>query len=188
MNLGIVPYLVSKIIVLGILALFQSAALILIVHAFEPLHQGIFLPVLLETYITLALASLTGLMIGLAMSALAPNEDSAQSLLPGLLIPQVIFAGVEIPLTDKFTTVLGLLFPSHWAMAALGTSLGLHGDKLGGDKLVGDDYTYQGTLFSTYSQPDALHRVLLAWAAMGAIILVLAVATGIVLKRKDTRV
>ena len=186
-NLGIVPYVSSKFLVLGILALFQSATLILIVHAFEPLHQGIFLPVLLEAYITLALAALAGMMIGLAISAIAPNEDTAQSLLPVILIPQVIFAGVEIALIDNFTSGLGLLFPSHWAMAALGSSLGLHGDKLGGDKLLGNDYTYHGTLFSTYSQADAMHRVLLAWAALGAIIIILAIVTGLVLKRRDVR-
>ena len=72
-------------------------------------------------------------------------------------------------------------------MAALGSSLGLHGDKLGGDKLLGDDYTYHGTLFSTYSQTDAMQRVLLAWAALGTIIIILAIVTGIILKRKDVR-
>ena len=187
MNLGIVPYLLSKILVLGMIALFQSAVLVLIVDAFEPLHQGIFMPVLLEVYISIALASLTGMMIGLTMSAISPNEDTAQSLLPLILIPQIIFAGVEIALTEKYTTVLGLLFSSHWAMAALGTSLGLHGDKLGGDKLLGENLTYQGTLFSTYTQTAATQRLLLAWAAMGAIVIILAIVTGIILKRKDVR-
>jgi ABC-type multidrug transport system ATPase subunit/pSer/pThr/pTyr-binding forkhead associated (FHA) protein len=186
-NLGIVPYLLSKILVLGMIALFQSAVLVLIVDAFEPLHQGIFMPVLLEVYISIALAALTGMMIGLTMSAISPNEDTAQSLLPLILIPQIIFAGVEIALTEKYTTVLGLLFSSHWAMAALGTSLGLHGDKLGGDKLLGDNLTYQGTLFSTYTQTAATQRLLLAWAAMGAIVIILAIVTGIILKRKDVR-
>jgi hypothetical protein len=72
-------------------------------------------------------------------------------------------------------------------MAALGSSLGLHRDKLGGDKLLGDDYVYHGTLFSTYSQTDAMQRVLLAWAALGAIIIILAIVTGIILKRRDVR-
>ncbi len=186
-NLGIVPYLLSKIVVLGMLALFQSAVLILIVDLFEPLHQGIFMPVLLEAYITLALAALSGMMVGLTMSAASPSEATAQSLLPVILIPQIIFAGVEIALTEKYTTVLGLFFASHWAMAALGSSLGLHGDKLGGDKLLGDDLTYHGTLFSTYTQTAAMQRVLIAWAAMGAISIILAIVTGIILKRKDVR-
>ncbi len=186
-NLGIVPYLLSKILMLGVLALFQSGVLILIINAFEPLHQGIFLPVLLECYITLALASFAGLMVGLAVSALAPNEDSATSLLPIILIPQVIFAGVEIPLKDTFTTTVAWFFPTRWAMAGLGTSLGLHADKLGGDKVAGNDPTYHGTLFSIYSQSDAMHRLLLAWGALGATILLLAIITGIILKRKDIR-
>src|SRR5579885_3401743 len=68
-NLGIVPYILSKVTILGVLALFQSAMLLIIVQLFEPLHQGIFLPVILETYITLALTALAGLMIGLTASA-----------------------------------------------------------------------------------------------------------------------
>ncbi|HYL45302.1 MAG TPA: ABC transporter permease, partial [Ktedonobacteraceae bacterium] len=186
-NLGIVPYLFSKILILGVLALFQSGVLILIVHAFEPLHQGVFLPVLLEGYITLALASFAGVMIGLAVSAVAPNEDSATSLLPIILIPQVIFAGVEIPLKDALTTTAAWFFPTRWAMAGLGSSLGLHADKLGGDKVFGDDPTYHGTLFSIYSQTDAMHRMLLAWGALGLTIIILTIVTGIILKRKDVR-
>ena len=121
------------------------------------------------------------------MSAASPSEATAQSLLPVILIPQIIFAGVEIALTEKYTTVLGLFFASHWAMAALGSSLGLHGDKLGGDKLLGNDFTYHGTLFSTYTQTEAMQRILLSWAAMGAIAIILAIVTGIILKRKDVR-
>ena len=186
-NLGIVPYLLSKILLLGLLALFQSAVLILMVNAFEPLHQGIFLPVLLECYITVLLASFAGVMIGLAVSAVAPNEDSATSLLPIILIPQVIFAGVEIPLKDAITTTAAWFFPTRWAMAGLSSSIGLHADKLGGDKVFGDDPTYHGTLFSIYSQADAMHRLLLAWGALGLTIIVLIIVTGILLKRKDVR-
>jgi hypothetical protein len=63
----------------------------------------------------------------------------------------------------------------------------LHGDKLGSDKLLGDNLTYQGTLFSTYTQNAATQRLLLAWAAMLAIVIILAIVTGIILKRKDVR-
>jgi hypothetical protein len=184
-NLGIVPYLLSKVLVLGALAILESGVLILILNAFEPLHQGVFLPVLLETYISLALTALAGIMVGLLVSALAPNEDTANNLIPFVLIPQIIFAGAEIPLRDWVTTVLALFFPTRWTMAGLGSSLGLHGDKLGGDKLLGDDLTYHGTLFSTYSQSDAMHRILLAWMALALIIIVFGTATGIALKLKD---
>ncbi|MFL5655992.1 MAG: ABC transporter permease, partial [Ktedonobacteraceae bacterium] len=186
-NLGIMPYLLSKVLVLGVISLIQSAELLLIIEIFEPLRQGIFLPVLLESYIAVALAGLAGMMIGLTASAFAANEDSATSLIPFLLIPQIIFAGSQIPLKDYVLQTLSVLFPARWAIVSLGSSVGIHSDKLGGDSLFGSDPSYHGTLFSTFSQTDATHRVLLAWGALGAIILVLSVVTAIGLKRKDIR-
>ena len=187
-NLGIIPYVASKFLVLGMLGLVQSAALLIIVNLFEPLHQGVILPIALETYVTLVLTALAGLMVGFTASAFAANEDSANSLLPFLLIPQVIFAGVEIPLKDYFLQGAAMIFPTRWAMAALGTSIGLHSDKLGGDKLWGDSNTFQGQLFSIYSHTDSVHRMLVAWGALGILIVVLAIATCIGLKRKDIRI
>lgn len=187
-NLGIVPYAFSKIFLLGLFALYQGAALLLIVDAFEPFHQGVFLPILLEAYITVVLAALTGLLLGLAASAFAPNEDSANSLLPFVLIPQLVFAGVEIPLKEWVLQIGAVFFPMRWAMAALGSSFGLHSDKLGADALFGTDSTFHGTLHSIFTQADATNRILLSWAALGAIIIVLTIVICIGLKRKDTRV
>src|SRR5260370_241526 len=79
-------------------------------------------------------------------------------------------------------------FPSRWAMTALGSTAGLHSDKLGGDTLFGNDTTFHGTLFSTFSHADAMHRVLLAWGALGVLIVVLTIVICIGLKRKDVRV
>jgi ABC-type multidrug transport system ATPase subunit/pSer/pThr/pTyr-binding forkhead associated (FHA) protein len=186
-NLGIMPYMFSKIAVLGILCLFQSAVLTFFVEVGEPLHQGIALPPVLETYITLTLTSLAGLMIGLAISAVAPNNDRAVSFVPIILIPQVIFSGAIIPLKDWLTQILAVIFPTRWAMAALGSSIGLHAETIGGDHLFGNDYTYHSTLYSIYSQSDALNRLLLSWIALGVIVVALTIAIGVFLKRKDTR-
>jgi len=187
-NLGILPYMFSKIVVLGLLCLFQSAVLVLVVELGEPLKQGILMPPVLETYITIVLTALAGLMIGLAISAIAPNNDRAISFVPIILLPQVIFSGAIIPLKDWFTQIMASIFPTRWAMAALGSSIGLHADKIGGDKLFGDDFTYHSTLFSIYSQTDALHRLLISWAALIVIIIALMIVIGIFLKRKDIRV
>jgi len=186
-NLGILPYMFTKIVVLGILCLFQSAVLTLVVELGEPLQQGIFLSPVLETYITLSLTSLAGLMIGLAVSSIAPNNDRAISFVPIILIPQVIFSGAIIPLKDWLTQILAAVFPTRWAMAALGSSIGLHADTVGGDRLFGNDYTYHSTLFSIYSQDDAVHRLLVSWLALGIIIVALIVVIGMFLKRKDAR-
>lgn len=187
-NLGIIPYVLSKIAVLSLFALFQSAALLLIVHAFEPFQNSIILPVLLEDYITLALTALAGLVVGLAASAFAANEDSANSLLPFILIPQIVFAGVEIPLKNWPLQIIAMIFPTRWSVAALGSSAGLHSDKLGGDSLYGSDSTFHGTLFSTFTTADATNRLLLAWGALALLIVAFTIVTCIGLKRKDVRV
>jgi ABC transport system ATP-binding/permease protein len=186
-NLAILPYMFSKIVVLGMLCLFQSAVLTLIIELGEPLHQGIFLSPILETYITLSLTSLAGLMIGLTISAIAPTNDRAISMVPIILIPQVIFSGAIIPLKDWLTQILAVVFPTRWAMVALGSSIGLHADKIGGDHLFGNDDTYHSTLYSIYSRTEAMHRLIFSWAALAALIFILTIAISLFLKRKDIR-
>ncbi len=171
---------------LGLLCLLQSLILVVFVNIFDPFSHSVFLIPFLEVYITIALTSLAGLMMGLAVSALVPNNDRAMSLVPLLLIPQVIFSGAIFPLNSWLLQSLGALFPIRWAMAALGTSVGLHSDKLNGDQLFGDIYTYHGTLFSTYTQADATHYLWLIWLALATMIIVFAIAIGFLLKRKDT--
>ena len=185
--LGILPYMLSKVLVFSLLALVQSAALVLIVNTFEPLHQGIFLPVLLESYLTLSITAIAGVMVGLLISAIAPNEDTANSLLPLAVILQVTFSGDIVPLKDAATKIGAMIFPIRWGMAAFGSSLGLHSEKINGDQLYGDDSLYHGTLFSAYSQDEAAQRIMLCWLALGAISVVLGFLIALVLKRKDVR-
>lgn len=185
-NLGIVPYMFSKIVVLGLFCLFQSAVLIYFVNLKTPILGGIFLPVLAEVYITLVLTSIAGLMMGLAISALAPNSDRAMSFVPIVLIPQVIFSGIIFTLNTPILQWLGALFPMRWAMAALGSSIGLHADKLGVD-----NFAYQGVRFFSLdpatARPGAMTHLLICWGALLIITIILMFAIGYFLKRKDVR-
>lgn len=186
-NLGILAYLFSKIGVLSILCLLQSLVLVTLVSVVDPFHQGVFLPPFLEVYITIALTSLVGLMMGLTVSSLAPNTDRAMSLIPLLLIPQVIFSGTIFPLTQWGLQIPGALFPIRWAMAALGSSVGLHSDKINGDALFGTMSTYHGTLFSTYEKSDAVHYILFTWLVLALMFLTLTFVCAMSLKWKDIR-
>ncbi|GAC1347658.1 MAG: FHA domain-containing protein [Ktedonobacteraceae bacterium] len=182
-NLGIVPYMLSKVVVLGVLCLVQSAILVAVVSLKAPFVHSTFLPPFIEVYISMALTAIAGLMLGLAISALAPNNDRATSFIPIILIPQVIFSGIIFPLDNPFLQFLGSFFAARWSMAAMGSSVGLHGDKLGSGK----DFAYQGTLYSTYSQGYATLHLLLMWFALMVMIVLLGVATAYFLKRKDVR-
>jgi ABC-type multidrug transport system ATPase subunit/pSer/pThr/pTyr-binding forkhead associated (FHA) protein len=186
-SLRIVPYLLSKILVFGVLAVVQAAEVVVIVQLFEPFHQGIFFPPLVEAFITLSLAGIGGLLWGYLVSAISPNEDTANSLIAAIIVPPVIFSGVILSMHDLISQVVAMIFPLRWGMAALGSSLGLHSDKIGGDKLFGNDYLYHPLLYSTYTQVEAANRVIVSWIAMGVITLVLALIIGFFLKRRDVR-
>ncbi|HEY7349340.1 MAG TPA: ABC transporter permease, partial [Ktedonobacterales bacterium] len=186
-NLGIMPYMLSKLIVFSLLTLLQMAAMVVIVDLFEPLHQGIFLPVLLETYITLALAGIGGVLLGFVVSAWAANEDMAASLLAVAIVPQVIFSGVVVPLKDVVSQSVAMIFPLRWAMSGLGSSLGLHSDLIGGDRLFGDSYLYHSTLYSSYTPANATQHLILCWIVMGVISIVMILLIGLALKHKDAR-
>jgi ABC transport system ATP-binding/permease protein len=181
-NLGIAPYMFSKIVILGVLCLLQSAILVIAVNLVAPIQQGIFLPAPLEVYITMALTSLAGLMIGLTISAFVSNNDRAVSLIPIVLIPQLVFSGLLFNLNGPVLQAIGALWAVRWGMAASGSSVGLHGDKL-----VTDDFSYRGTLFSTFSQTEATIHLFICWFALVAMILLFVVATAYFLKRKDIR-
>ncbi|HET9922480.1 MAG TPA: FHA domain-containing protein [Ktedonobacteraceae bacterium] len=183
-NLGIAPYMFSKIAVLGVLCLLQSAVLVLFVNARAPFQWSVFLPPVVEIYITTALTALAGLMLGLTVSAIAPNNDRAMSFVPLILIPQVIFSGIIFSLNNPLLQFLGSFFAARWAMAGMGSTVGLHGDKLGS----GQDFAYVGTLFSTNSQGVAVAHLLLMWLALIVMILVLGIFTAYFLKKKDVRV
>lgn len=187
-NLGIAPYMFSKIAVLGVLCLLQSAFLVLVVNLKAPFPHSTFLPPILEIYITMALTSIAGLMIGLTISALAPNNDRATSFIPLILLPQVIFSGVIFALDNPFLQFLGSFFAARWAMAGLGSTIGLHGDKLGS----ANDFAYQGTLFTSVTLSNAIEagailHLFLMWLALIVMIVVLGALTAYFLKRKDIR-
>ncbi len=181
-NLGIAPYMFSKIIVLGVLCFFQSLILVLVVNLRSPFKTSVFLSPVTEIFITMLLTAIAGLMVGLTVSAIAPNNDRAMSFIPIILIPQVIFSGIIFPLNGPVLQLIGALFPARWAMAGLGSTVGLHGDKLGAD-----DFSFQGTLFSQYSQGQATTHLLFVWAALIVMIIALGFAISYFLKKKDIR-
>jgi len=188
-NLGIIPYLFSKIFILGIFSLVQSFILVFLVNLKEPLsqiHSIIFSP-FVEIYISMALTALAGLMTGLLISAIVPNNDRAMSLIPLPLLPQVIFAGVIFSL-DKppFLQVLGAFFAARWSMAAMGSTVGLHGDKL-----AADSFSYLGILFThidpNQGHPAAAFHLILCWIVLTVMIVVQGFVITWLLKRKDVR-
>jgi hypothetical protein len=112
-------YLASKLGVLAALVVVQSALLVgvLALRIHMPAH-GIVLPAPIELGITVVLAGFAGIALGLALSAFASTPDKAMSLIPIVLVPQVLFAGVMFALSGA-TAVAGWGVPARAAVDAL---------------------------------------------------------------------
>jgi ABC-type multidrug transport system ATPase subunit len=123
---AVVPaYLASKVAVLGVLAAFQSVT-VLICLALTlglPGHGPIGAPVI-TLGITLWLGNMAGIGTGLFVSALAPNSDRAMSIVPYLLIPQLVLSGVLFKLGGL--TVVSFVVASRWSVSGLGGVAGVN--------------------------------------------------------------
>jgi ABC transport system ATP-binding/permease protein len=122
-NLRVIPYVASKFFVLQWLALLQVTTMLVIVYALRSGFKladtppdcakyqiqactvlildgvpGSFWLHLTNLYLT----ALNGIGLGLLVSALAGNSDKAMSLVPLVLIPQVLFSGsFGVPKADE---------------------------------------------------------------------------------------
>ena len=112
-NLRILPYLLSKVVVLSGLCLVQSVLLGLIISLRIP--YGLSGTSLFAFYLTLILANLSGLLLGLLVSALANSNDQAMTLVPIAVLPQIIFSGL-IPIEN--VNFLSKIMPSYWVYGA----------------------------------------------------------------------
>ncbi len=138
-NLKILPYVASKFFVLQFLALVQVSTMLVIVYFARsgyilenPPHDcvqdgiqacsllildgvpGGFWPHLLNLYLT----ALNGIGLGLLISALAGNSDKAMSIVPLVLIPQVLFSGsFGVPQADEYVKRgVGYAMSLNWSL------------------------------------------------------------------------
>jgi ABC-type multidrug transport system ATPase subunit len=128
-GLRVGPYILSKLVVLTLLVLVQSASLLAVVNTDVrfPSSGRAIADGWTELFVTTALTSLTGLAVGLCISASARTPDRAISFVPLALIPQILFSGVLFPFGSGVTTtrVLSWFTVSRWALDAYGTTVNL---------------------------------------------------------------
>ena len=114
-NLGLVPYVLSKVIVLAAFAFIQCVLLLFILDVWfgVPGSMGLLLA-------GMVLASMVGILLGLALSALVGSADRAMTLLPILLIPQVLFTIPAVQMDMKGPAgIVARAMPTWWAFDLL---------------------------------------------------------------------
>ncbi len=114
--LKIPSYIFSKYFLLTLISIFQSVTLVFIVYNLCGLKGNI-------VFITfnIIILSLSSMSMGLLLSSFVKTPEAAISISIFALIPQIIFAGVVIPLGDMagFVNSLSYLMLSRWSFESI---------------------------------------------------------------------
>ncbi|MGI8469703.1 MAG: FHA domain-containing protein [Pyrinomonadaceae bacterium] len=125
-NLGLLPYLGSKLFVLGIIVGLQCFLLFLPLKFFDVvglLKMPGDLAGIPQFWIMILTAGV-GIALGLFISALVKTSEMATSLVPLILIPQILFSGlVGVPV--GVSKVIGLVMPATWSFDTMKRFSGL---------------------------------------------------------------
>jgi ABC-2 type transporter len=124
------PYLSSKFLVLSAVTVGQALLLMVLVYGtlevLQLLPFGLEAPPSIyqlaypEQFGVLALLAMTGVALGLLLSACVSTPDRANALLPYVLIPQIILGGGIMPVKGGVLEVLAMLLsPVYWAYRAI---------------------------------------------------------------------
>jgi ABC transport system ATP-binding/permease protein len=115
-NLGVWPYVASKVFVLAVIV---SVQCVLLFGSLRLLHYArlTYLPGIyfgLPQLLVMILTGLVGIGLGLLVSAVVKSSQAATSLVPLLLIPQILFSGMNgIP--NGVARVTGATMPVTWS-------------------------------------------------------------------------
>ncbi len=130
-NLGILPYVASKFFVLSLISALQVFLAMAVVYGGLELMQvlrGDDAPVpayrlnYAAQYGVLVLLAMTGVALGLLLSACVGSSDRASTLLPYVLIPQIVLCGGVLPVdTEPLRTVALVVSPAYWGFRAVRT-------------------------------------------------------------------
>jgi ABC-type multidrug transport system ATPase subunit len=119
-NLGLMPYVFSKLFILGIIVGLQCLMLFIPLKFLDVTDlmpmPGDFggIPQLWIMLLTAAV----GISLGLLISALVKTSEMATSLVPLILIPQILFSGL-VGVPSGLNKVVGLAMPATWAFDTL---------------------------------------------------------------------
>lgn len=122
-NIKLLPYIGSKLLVLGGICVIQSVSIIFIFNQFISFPEGYHLigNLKLELIITMFLTLFSATVMGLAVSALVTNNDRAMSVAPFFLIPQIIFSGFIFKLSG-ISDILSDVIIAKWSLRAMSVS------------------------------------------------------------------
>ncbi|MFJ2136787.1 FHA domain-containing protein [Streptomyces sp. NPDC087845] len=120
-------YLMSKVIVLGVITAIQGVIICGIGFATRELPaEGLIMPPAVELCLTITVLGFTSMMFGLVISSLVKTAEKTMPLLVMFAIVQIVFTGILFQVYGSpGLEQVAWLMPSRWAIAGVGTTLDL---------------------------------------------------------------
>lgn len=120
-------YLMSKVLVLGVVTSIQSIIFVSIVLFNRPVpSKGLFLgSAYLEILFLTLLLAFTSMCLGLLVSTILSSSEQAMPILVGLTMAQVVLSGALPGKNEGFIAFISPLVPSYWSMNSLASSINL---------------------------------------------------------------
>jgi len=116
-GLKILPYALSKLWVGVALAVYSGIIILLfVIILVRPTMPDI--GVFLSWMVSIILCIVVSYLLGLLISAAVPNQNASLIVLIGVIVPQLLFAGVLLPLEEipfKLGTPISYLVSSRWS-------------------------------------------------------------------------
>jgi ABC transport system ATP-binding/permease protein len=125
-NLGLLPYLGSKLFVHASLALIQALVItaVILISFRSPELDLLSWPIgcSITSYLTL----ISSVCMGLMISALVKNTNQANNVLPLIFLPQIVFSGILFKLKG-LSNILSWFMLSRWSVGAYGILANVNG-------------------------------------------------------------
>ena len=123
-------YLVSKLLVLGVISILQSTLLVLIGVSWRQFPaKGAFLTgaPLIEVILGIAVLAVASMCLGLLVSAMVSTSEKAMPFLVLFTMVQVVLSGYVVPLANNpGLKQFSMIAPSRWGFAAPASTVNLN--------------------------------------------------------------
>jgi ABC-type multidrug transport system ATPase subunit/alpha-tubulin suppressor-like RCC1 family protein/CRP-like cAMP-binding protein len=179
-NLGIVPYVLSKLTFLAPLLTVMLIFMIAVLRLTGRLPDS-GLDIYWQLALTIVLTGVVGLSLALLTSAIVSDPQQATDSLSVWIMPQVLFAGalLAVPAMNFVGRMISAICPVRWSFEALGTIVDL-------PLLFASDSTKIGPGLSIQYSTSFTRDPVENWIILGLFIVVPLILTCWVLQRKTT--
>jgi len=198
-NLKVLPYLLSKVLLFTIFSAIQVALYMLIVSQGVdfPAH-GVYFSGTVEIFLTLFLTIMAGVGTGMIVATISRTTDVAIYILVMLLFFEFFFAGTVFDLRGNKFEPMSYFAATRWSLNALGVTIDM---KRMAESTILCNKMPENLLDSNsplktvcFNYPEARNdltldyareNLLRSWLALGAMTVVTIGITGVLLKRMD---